>query len=318
MANDGRNANWEKWRADQRSKRRQVERLRRERDSVAAGPVSYFAKYGSGSKQTYDPLKDPNVDLAIRESKETRRKNRLMSLAESIVKSGGASSVEIGGSDAMYDAHRKVGDAARKEAREDYLNSLKSRQVSATKSYMSARESLARNKERFGLGDLEMTGLGVADRMWNKYKHDQAVKKAEDRQNVAKAGGVQGPPGPSSAMGGFQYTGPGNTPYKAGSGSGRKVHEYAAAKAREAQEHAMYVAERSAQLKAQREESSAKGDFIRRNYGLIQAQERAEAEQRRMETLVANRKATAMQVANEAMQAGLEPPEDLTRKKENS
>lgn len=300
-----------------------VRKIRQQREDLAGGPPkSYFDKYRPYNKRydpvtdterpNYDPLKDPNIDAAIRGANEDRRKERSMTLAKSIVHSGGASLIEIGGSKEAFKQYERTRDESTRDAKAEYIDTLKHRLGAATRSFETAKRNMDEFKSKYGLKDLEDTGPSVADRMWNKYKTDRELARARTLKDVRLAGGNDGRDQPA-AMGGVQYTGPGNTPFRAGSGSGRKVHEYAEDKAREAREHAMYVAERSAQLKAEREEKAAKGDFIHRNYGKIRAQERLEAEQRRMETLVANKQADAMQVANEAIQNDLEVPDYLKR-----
>lgn len=278
----------------QRQRRAELAELQQERrdlDAGLGGPKSYFDQY---RRRVYDPLKDSNVNNVVRETRretsEKRKADRqkvLQGMADRMVASGRAGSINFKPGEADFKAAEKSQadtKAARELERKKFLTSLgeKARNAESDLAGWNARAS------EYGTD----TGLSAWDRMWNEQKHKQALEEKRRQGELGRAGGSP------VAMGGVQFTGPNNTPFKAGSGNGRKVHEYAAAKAREAQEHAMHVALRSAQNKADREERAAKGDFLHRNYNLVM-------QQRRLDEAIKRGQANAYKVLADAAEQGL-------------
>ena len=302
MANDGRNANWSKWRkgwrADQADKRRQLGAIRREAPSLGA-PKGYFAAHREAGR--YDPLKDPNIGAEVREARRenaareaARREKRQQDVLKSARNSGliqdtttregrmeflkrqkeywnrqksrpGDPVLGNGEHAGKQFDNPRYGDLynrARDLNRDQFRDYWRGRLDSASKRLADANASIEDAKKRGLWGDGPIVGGvgGVMDAMWAREKQRQE----EARQKNRKALGTDGEK--PVAMGGVHFTGPNNTPYRAGSGNKRLVQEYAMAKAREASEHAMYVANRSAALKAEKEERAKKGDFIHRNY----------------------------------------------------
>lgn len=282
----------------QRQRRAELAELQQERrdlDAGLGGPKSYFDQY---RRRVYDPLKDSNVNNVVRETRretsEKRKADRqkvLQGMADRMVASGRAGSVNLNPSAMDVQAaeirQRTATAAAKARAereRKQFLTSLGEK----AKGALSDLAGWDAQAAKYGTD----TGLSAWDRMWNEQKHKQALGEKRRQGELGRAGGSP------VAMGGVQFTGPNNTPFKAGSGNGRKVHEYAAAKAREAQEHAMHVALRSAQNKADREERAAKGDFLHRNYNLVM-------QQRRLDEAIKRGQANAYKVLADAAEQGL-------------
>lgn len=253
----------------QRQRRAELAELQQERrdlDAGLGGPKSYFDQY---RRRVYDPLKDSNVNNVVRETRretsEKRKADRqkvLQGMADRMVASGRAGSVNLNPSAMDVQAaeiRQRTATAAAKAQLRDYWSN---RLSSVSKRLDDANASIEDAKKRGLWGDGPIVGGvgGVMDAMWAREKHSQDMQR-KDRQKKLGTGGEK-----PVAMGGVHFTGPDNTPFRAGSGNKRLVQEYAMAKAREANEHAMYVAQRSAKLKAEKEDRAAKGDFIHRNY----------------------------------------------------
>lgn len=248
-------------------------------------PRSYFGQYEPAPK--YDPLKDPNVDAVVREGRqravlESARNSGL--IQDTTTREGrkeflkrqrgywnrqksrpGDPVLENGAHAGRQFDNPKYGnlyDRARDLNKDQFRDYWSSRLSSVSKRLDDANASVEDAKRRGLWGDGPIVGGvgGVMDAMWAREKHNQD-KQRKKWQGELGAGGEK-----PVAMGGVHFTGPNNTPFRAGSGNKRLVQEYAMAKAREANEHAMYVAQRSAKLKAEKEDRAAKGDFIHRNY----------------------------------------------------